>query len=406
MKKAAFIALSLLITMILFSACTTPSTDDMIITKPSPSCNQTIAAKSLDPIQKPAITKEALPHCTKREYVIVQDYANNKTSAKIFEAFADVINQEIAGREKAEERLHSFGQDEFMIIAAVPFEDGVLICGDILSDGQDYCDLYYFEDDHIASRAMDSDCWSLNYTVFEGYTIAYGASIGWDNGVIMHDKVVAQFANGETARHNFSNIPFKSEKQGWHDEGVMTDGYILIAKGQTWVQNIEFYGKDGSVQDSWRSDLFAFDDRHFWKEHSTIWNTYWFTNMYSIDDVVTIQEITPIRLKIDGEQWYFNRMLLDEKIGMEYLWRNNNHLFNLCEISNASQIEIEGLDHNDEMIWIDLEKDDGSPITDWRELQLDKAPTRKGNYCLVVRHNDQTVLKHSAMYFSIIIRIL
>ena len=354
-------------------------------------------------------TTDSLPHSIKRDYVIVQDYANNETSLEVINLLADAINEEISNHDSAKKRLDEFGQDQFMINAAVPFEDGVLICGDTVRDGENYCNLYYFENGQIIYRTFDSDCWSLNYTVFKDHTIAYGKSIGWDNGVIMQDKVVAQFANGETSSHVFSNIPFKSEKEGWHDEEVITDGYILIADGQTWIENIEFYGKDGSVQNDWRSDLFVFDERDLWKGKSNkIWNAYCFTNMYTDEERAILYNQNPLYIIVNDVHIYFKTSLLSKEIGMEYIWRNNSYYLTseIKDINDASEIEIIGLRDDYEVIWLNIDKDDGSHIADLNEIRLNEPPSQKGNYCLIVKHNYNQVFKDGELYFSMLVKIV
>lgn len=124
----------LLIVILLCTACTPSANYDETETFPDEAL---------------ANTTEALPHSVYKEYVIVQDYANNETSTGILDEFADSINKEISCYENAEKYLELSGKQQFIINAAVPFEEGALILGYSVYGSQEYCDLYYFENGQI-----------------------------------------------------------------------------------------------------------------------------------------------------------------------------------------------------------------------------------------------------------------
>lgn len=348
-----------------------------------------------------------LPNTVEKEYVVVQDYSNNDTSKQILNDFADSINEELAGMDGSKDRLRWHGKKLFKINAAVPFENGALICGYMILEGETYCNLYYFEHSSIKYRTFDSDVWSLNYTVFRRHTIAYGESLGWDNGkVIMQDKVIVQFANGQITCNSFSNIPFDYNEEC---EEIITDGYIAIASGQTWVKNIEFFGKTGEVEDDWHSDLFKFTPSYMWKDQpNEIWTVYRYTQMLSEDELQTLWDQSPVRIFIDDEEIGTERFLMDEAINIEFIWRSNrNSNYNdVRKIKSVSDITFEGLDDEDEVTWIDLDKDDGSSEMCFDNLKMDTPPEEPGNYCLIVKHNGYRDLHHQDVYYSLFVKIV
>ncbi|MGI5849865.1 MAG: hypothetical protein ACOX8Q_07355 [Christensenellales bacterium] len=383
-------------------------------TEPSQIAQKSYASDSLSE----SITEESptdtdpentLPLSIEADYVIVQDYAKNETSKRIIDTFAYALSEEVSLQENADYRITISGKDVFMINACVPFEGGTLICGHILRDGEDYCKLYYFENGKITYGAQDSDIWSLNYTVFKDYTIAYGKSLGWDD---KQDKVTAEFANGQTVSQSFANIPFKSEKAGWKDGSIETNGYILVANGLTWIKNIEFYDKDGSIKDDWHSDMFHFNifnsgSAYVWNDQpGEIWTVYRYTQMLDKADRTIINEIVPLNIWINDENVEVEPFLINENIRIEYIWRNNNRYRFAKEVKNISDIRIQGIQDDDEVIWVALDKDDGSPISDYTKICSNKAPAQKGNYCLIIRHNGDCVLKHEDMYFSMFIVLI
>lgn len=367
------------------------------------------------PDKAPSEITSALPHSVYKEYVIVQDYANNETSTGILDAFADSINKEISSYENAEKCLELSGKQQFIINAVVPFDNGALILGYSVYGSQEYCDLYYFEDGQIIYSSGYSDIWSLNYTVFKDHTIAFGKDLRSDNDSCLNSKeVFAEFANGETASHFFPNIPFKGEIERLQvntDElspcqKLVTDGYILIADGQTWIKNIEFYGEDGEVNNDWHSHIFNFGGRDGWEgQPNEIWNTYNYVNMYTENDRNIIGEFSPIEVLINDESIYTMPSLRYKHVGMEYIWRSNNIFHNSAEVKDISQIEIIGLHNNDEVIWVDIDKDDGSPITSLDVLKLDEEPKEKGNYCLIIKPNHKEIIDVD-IYYSFLIRII
>lgn len=390
------VSVLLIACLLLISGCTTNKQD----TVPPISTNQQENNQS-------NLEDDKLPNSVEKEYVVVKDYSNNDTSKQILNDFTDVINEELAEMAGSDDRLRWHGKKLFMIDASVPFEYGSLICGYIIMEGEAYCNLYYFEDSSIKYRTFDSDVWSLNFTVYRGHTIAYGGFLGWHNGkVIMQDKVNVQFANGQTVSNSFSNISFDYNDDS---EEVITDGYIAIADGQTWIENIEFIGNNGKVEDDWHSDLFKFTLTYLWKDKpNEIWTVYRYNQMLSKDEMQKLWEQSPVSVFIDGEEIGAEHFLLDESINIEYIWRSNrNSNYNdVRKIKSVSDITIEGIDDKDEVIWIDLDKDDGSSEKCFDNLRLDTPPEEPGNYCLVIIHYGDNVLEHQDIYFSLFFRIV
>lgn len=399
------VLLSILILCLLLSGCAASKQNDPV-SQPLPSSLEQSATNKPES-SNDTVKKDTLPRTVEYEYVIVQDYADNEVSRSVLSDFGEACNKELSMKERADYHLRNFGKDLFLINAAAPFEEGVLICGHVMMGGEDYCKLYYLENGDINYSAEDSDIWSLNYTVFRDHTIAYGKALGWDNGIFTQKKVVARFANNQTISQNFSNIPFESKKDGGRDEEVVTAGYILIADGQTWVKNIEFYGQDGGVEDNWQSDQFIFGPSCIWKNQpNEIWTTYRYTEMLSRNDISIMNEITPIIIKVNCIKVETQSFLVNEQIGLEYIWRNNNHYHSVVEIKDVSEIKIEGLDDDDEVLWIALDQDKGTELTNFAVLRLHNPPQEKGNYCLLIKHDGNLVLKNQNMYYSVFIRIV
>lgn len=212
----------------------------------------------------------------------------------------------------------------------------------------------------------------------------------------------------------FPNIPSKGEIERLQvdtDElspcqKLVADGYILIADGQTWIKNIEFYGECGEVHNDWHSHIFNFDGRDGWEgQRNEIWNTYNYVNMNTENDWNIINEFMPIKVLVNGELNHIMPSIRYKQVGMEYIWRSNNIFHKSAEVNDFSQIEIIGLHDNDEVIWIDIDKDEGSPITDYDKLKLDEAPKDKGNYCLIIKHSHEDIID-ADIYYSMLIRIL
>ena len=356
-----------------------------------------------------AESDEGLPQSVSRRYVLVQDYANNKTSRKYLNDFKNALY-----REPKTGNYVNFGDQEevFLISAAVPFEDGVLICAYEMGGGETYCDLYYLEDGNITYRTLTSDCWSFNYTVFKNHTIAYGMSSEGEHGFglgRLPESVAVQFADGTTATQRFSNIPYKSV-EGWENcyEGS-TDGYIFIANGQTWGKDIKYYDKDGRMRRDWRSYWKETGDEIYaWEGQSNqIWNFFIFNVMCRNDYRKAESAVTPVRICENGEEVETEKFLLDDSIGLEYVWRNRNCYFRgISEVKKASEIWIKGLRDGDDVLWAALDRDDGSPIQDYATLCSREAPKKKGNYLLIVRHNGDHIPVFENMYYTKFVRIV
>ncbi len=413
MKRCVFLALAFVLFGSIMTGCTphdaaVPSASAAPSVIPDPSGSLGLPVPSERPAQI------ALPQTHAEKYVIVQDYANNETSATALEPFAKALNTELSLQEGADDRLALSGPEQFILNAAVPFEQGALICGHILVDGEDYTELYYIENGSIIYRTEYSECWSLNFTLFKDHTIAYGTSIGWDNGVIMLDHVTAEFADGQTATQIFPNIPFISEKRGWADGIVITDGYILVADGQTWVKDVEFYSDDGALYGDWRSELFDYTVpgtvmQNVWAgQPNEIWTVYSYAPMRSNDTIVTLNDILgtdPLSVRANGHKAELHPFLLSELIGLEAVWRNNNSYRSAVEVQLASDIGIQGLEDTDEVFWVSLDTDDGSCPPDYASLISSSPPDKAGNYCLLIHHDGNVALKHEAMYYVLFFRI-
>ncbi len=409
MKRFVFLALAFILSGSIMAGCahdpTVPAPVPAVI--PVPSVSNESSSQGIPSAQP---IKNVLPRTQTGKYVIVQDYANNETSMAALELFAKALDAELSAQEGANERLALSGPEQFVLNAAVPFEQGALICGHTLADGEDYTELYYIENGRITYRTEYSECWSLNFTLFKDHTIAYGTSIGWDNGV---NHVTAEFADGQTASQSFTNIPFISEKRGWADGVVITAGYILVADGQTWVKDIGFYSHDGTLFDDWRSELFGWivlgsDTPFVWAGQSNeIWTVYSYTPMRSNDNTETIKEIIgsyPLAVRANGQEVVSRPFLLSEQLGVEATWRNNNSYRWAVEVSHAADIDIQGLMENDEVFWVSLDADDGSCPPDYKSLISSSPPDKAGNYCLLI-HHDGVVLKHQALYFALFVCI-
>ena len=417
MKNFILLALAFVLLGSIMTGCTphdaaAPAPPPTYSDTPDPS-DSSESPGSTTPSTQPA--QPAPPQTHTEKYVIVQDYANNETSAAALEAFTKALNMDISAQEGADDRLSLSGPEQFVLNAAVPFEQGALICGHTLADGEDYTELYYIENGSIAYRTKYSECWSLNFTLFKDHTIAYGTSIGWDNGVIMLDHVTAEFADGQTASQSFPNIPFISEKRGCADGIVITDGYILVADGQTWVKDIGFYSQDGMLYDDWRSELFdcivlGSDTPFVWAgQPNEIWTAYAYAPMRSKESQSTWDEhITgtyPLTVRANGQEVVLRSFMLNEQLGVEAAWRNNNSYRWAVEVSHAADIDIQGLADNDEVFWVSLDADDGSCPPDYASLISSNPPDKAGNYCLLIHHDGDTASKHVAKYYALFVRI-
>lgn len=413
MNKCVFLALAFVLLGGLLTGCA-PLDDTVSAMTPTSSAMPDSSAIPGSPTPEVQPAKNTLPQTHKEKYVIVQNYADNETSAAVLETFAKALNDEISRKEGANDRLALSGPEQFVLNAAVPFEQGVLVCGHTLCDGEHYTELHYIENGSIAYRTQNSDCWSLKFTLFKNHTIAYGTSIGWDNGVVMLDHVTAEFADGQTVTQSFPNIPFVSEKKGWADGIVTTDGYILVAEGQTWVKNIGFYSHDGTLYGDWRSQLIDYIRSgsvtpFVWKgQPNEIWTVYSYIPMRSSESISTLAEHIigsyPLTVRASGEQVVLQSFMLSDQLGVEAVWRNNNSCRWAVEVSRAADIDIHGLEYNDEVFWVSLDADDGSSPPDYASLISSNPPDKAGNYCLLI-HHDGIVLKHQALYFTLFVRL-
>lgn len=356
---------------------------------------------------------ESLPTCVEKEYVIVQDYADSETSKTIRNDLATALNKETSILHDVDERIQIIKRRVFILCAAVPFEGGILVCGHYVQDGEITADLYYLENGDITYRTPFSDIWSLNYTIFKGHTITYGKPIESKNVV----RVSAEFANGETKNMDFSNTMFMGQ-ENWPDGCITTNGYILMNKGETWVKSLEFYREDGSIEVSWHDAVYNF--KHAWiGQPCEIWNTCSFNEMtnekgfgikYDTSkksaNEVSIFEQSPTFLINDENDFSFIETFLMDECGLEYIWRNNNHIPSMREIKRADELTVTNVKSSDEIIWVAIDKDDGSEILDYDNLCSNIAPCEKGNYCLIIKRK----LKHSSpyeyIYFSVFVRLI
>jgi len=339
--------------------------------------------------------------------VLVQDCANNETSQKYLFDFANALNRE------AEDCHYADKKNVFLINSAVPFEDGVLFSAYELGDGERYCSLYYIENGDITYHTLMSDCWSFNYTVFRNHTIAFGLSsegtYGFGEGSLP-DSVTVWFADGTTASQRFSNIPSKIVEGCEYFRQFGSGGYILVADGQTWIRDIKFYDKNGRERDDWRTYLKETDGEVYaWRDRAhEIWNYSIFNVMYGNDYGHEVNAVAPVRIYENGEELETEDFLLGNDIGLEYVWRNRNCYFyrGISKVHMASEIEIKGLRDGDDVLWVALDRDDGSTIQDYATLCSREAPAEKGNYMLIVRHNGSNFPVFENMYFTRCVRIV
>lgn len=368
------IAICFITCLLLISGCSSNKQD----TLPS------ISTVQQDNSQSDQQKIEKLPNIVEKKYVVFQDYADTEASNLVLDDFAKVINLEIARQDPYQHRLKMFGRELFIINAAVSFDKGFLICGYILMEGE-----------------SDSDCWSMNYTVFRDHTIAYGKSLG----AAMQDKVLVYFADGQTVSCSLPNIPF-IDNEKWI--GVLTDGYIAIADGQTWIRNMESIGRDCEIGNKHYSDMLSVSSLYWKEENNQIWNIYRYTQMLSEDELKTLRELNPVSVSIADEVMRTERYLLNNETAKEYIWRSNNNVeySKLKEIKSISEITIEGLDDKDEMFWIDLDKDDGSEKMCFDNLRLDTPTKKPGNYCLIIKHNGNSDLDNQDIYYSLFVIIV
>lgn len=343
-------------------------------------------------------TKEnALPLTARTQNVIVQDYADNDTSKAVIDQLAFALNEEAAAREY---NTAFFGHEVFIIQAAIPFENGALICGRILHDGENPPELFYIENGQITHRTQSSDVWSLNYTVFKGHTIAYGSSLErWDNACIMQQRVSVQFANGESGSVVFGNRPYHNQKKHWDNAEVTTDGYILTANAHTWVQSLDFYGHDGRIDDECKMDLFDFG-RIWAGQPNEAWNQYHFCEMLTQDEWDIILNTSSPDMRIDGDSVMIERFLMTEG-DIAYIWRNSNAMPSMYDVQDADKISFADIREDDALIWVALDQDDGSPDTDVNSLLSSSAPQQKGHYCVIVKRPLEPDAPHAHIYFSI-----
>ena len=300
--------------------------------------------------------------------ITLYDYAANEVSRQIAKKFVKALN--------SFDYLESDNSLRFHINAAVAFEDGTLVCGHFLSGGENPSELFYFTDKGIEHQTFDSDVWSLNYTTFKGHTITYGRSLGYDK----QKSVICEFANGETAEQTFSNVPDATED-------VITDGYILATEGKTWVKDIAFYGHDGTVKNSWKDDTFRWGTRLWEGTEKEIWNVFRYAPTLK---KLPEDKVSTLAIKSGGTEHILDvDLTLNDNTSIEYIWRGNNNRNGMLSVKSLSEpdIKIINLESGDEVLWVDLNADDGY-TTDIDGLISKITPEKAGTYCLIIKRGN------------------
>ena len=264
----------------------------------------------------------------------------------------------------------------FQLFAAEPFEGGALLFAGYTID-QDYPDLYYMEGGELICQAVESEYFSLNYTVFKDHTISYGLTLADEVDFKQSVKTVGTFANGAADEYTS------------HDKGDYFKGYILIAEGQTWLTSIEFFDSEGrfvtdekSYQIGWNQDCY-----HWKGKQTEVWNVQRYTPM---NDITTYKySLNRLMFRYGEAENEATEMhvFADNGAGIHYVWRSHNNLVNECGAKTSEKIDIMNLPPDAQIYWADIERDDGTDegVADLLVKGDLQAPDKPGAYCLIVK---------------------
>jgi hypothetical protein len=152
--------------------------------------------------------------------------------------------------------------------------------------------------------------------------------------------------------------------------------------------------------------MFGSSSAYVWEDQpNEIWTVYHYSPFFSDIDRAAHGSVPAISVLINGDEMETQRFLADDTQGLEVLWRNNNSYLFAPEISSMSDIDIQGLSEGDEIIWVSLDRDDGSSPPDYAVLCSAEAPIQPGTYCLIIRHSGDAASEHQNLYFTLFVRL-
>ena len=82
-------------------------------------------------------------------------------------------------------------------------------------------------------------------------------------------------------------------------------------------------------------------------------------------------------------------LTLNDNTSIEYVWRGNNNRNGMLSVKSLSEpdIKIINLESGDEVLWVDLNADDGY-TTDIDGLISKITPEKAGTYCLIIKRGN------------------
>lgn len=282
------------------------------------------------------------------------------------------------------------------IYAAITFENGILALADFYIGGEVGPDLFYVENGKVSARTYGGDCWSINYARLYGHTIAYGRSFAWNGGpgevgYIPTTHAEGEFFNRETVR---CDMP-------------AGNGFILAVPGDTWLKAVRLYDDEILVCDDTCGEFVKFHgERGGWENTEYVVRER--TSFHSFYDgkaggIMRSPEDGWPAVVIDGKAYGMQRYAKNEGLLFPDLWRNDNWMHQMTEVTGGAEFTFQNLPETDEeqlVFCVNMALDNGaedSYAAEEAALSQYKTPQLPGYYMLIVDSGDGHYYT-SAMY--------
>ncbi|OQB24468.1 MAG: Regulatory protein BlaR1 [Firmicutes bacterium ADurb.Bin182] len=296
----------------------------------------------------------------------------------------------------AEQDIHLY------IYARQDWHDGALILAGVSPRGETAPELYFINSSGAVMRTSGSDCWSINYTHYEGETIVFGKSFAWDNGPLATDEVRAEFWGTEAVSVPMEYIP--------NEDNEITRGFICTTPSVTWLKSLKILRDGKTVTDDGSGQfIYSPENEPWYGEAESIRNRtryVWMSDalpaaqkinvldFFGGYPSVTVETGVAAQPSITRALTYWPDCSAHKGISPD-IWHSNNGLYDRVSVKAGSKITAEvsavtddSQDHQkvsdlaiSKIYWADLSiNSDDLCITEGELV----SPAKKGYYVLVL----------------------
>lgn len=250
-----------------------------------------------------------------------------------------------------------------LIYQQLPFEDGILVLADELTDGEHYPELHFIDKKgEVTYVTRGSFCWTLNFTQFKGYYIFFGLAAmetrQYGNNSIHIKKVLAKFPDRtESVSTGDKIIAYINPKQNDTRNHVNPGSYIMPVKGRNMPDNLVVVLDNGENFSISQKSIDFQDDQipdYFNVKRVDIYNSYAFKFSFMltpgewkqgyIDGDICLAgktdkngNINALQLTPSGNMKYSDTSILPQDIRPFYMSYNS---LNLANFSAGETVEL------------------------------------------------------------------